>query len=169
VWNGSCPRACGHTDLGSKPSSSMYELSDPSGFSFLTSAKRIIKSCLAPGEFSTWWLSSPLLIAVHLLKWYFLSDKGFSSSFLFLYNYNAHKIVLNEIKLRFVHLQKYLILCFPLVYVFYWSISCCAMLCYRCTIQWFTIFKGYAPCIVIKCCLYSPCGTGYPCSLFYIW
>ena len=42
---------------------------------------------------------------------------------------------------------------------------------YRCTVQWFTIFKGYTPSIVIiKYCLYSLCCTIYPhnISVFYI-
>lgn len=39
---------------------------------------------------------------------------------------------------------------------------------YRCTVQWFTIFKGYPPPIVIiKYCLYSACCRIYPSSLFY--
>ena len=39
---------------------------------------------------------------------------------------------------------------------------------YRCSTEWFTIFKGYTPFIgIIKCWLYSICCNTYPCSLFY--
>ena len=42
----------------------------------------------------------------------------------------------------------------------------CTILCYKYTISWFTIIKGYTF-IVIEYWLYSLCCTVYPCSLFY--
>ena len=50
-------------------------------------------------------------------------------------------------------------------FYFYWSMDIQYYLSYRCTIQWFTIFKDYIPFIVIiKYWLHSPCCTIYPYS-----
>ena len=54
-------------------------------------------------------------------------------------------------------------------FIFYWStVPAQYYISYRCIIQWFTIFKGNTPLIVIiKYWLYSSCCAIYPCSLFY--
>ena len=39
---------------------------------------------------------------------------------------------------------------------------------FRCTMPWFTVFKGYTTFMIIKYWLYSLCCVMYPCSLF-IW
>ena len=54
---------------------------------------------------------------------------------------------------------------FLFFFYFYWSMDIQYYLSYRCTIQWFTIFKDYIPFIVIiKYWLHSPCCTIYPYS-----
>ena len=59
---------------------------------------------------------------------------------------------------------------FVILFIFLLKYSWCTILCYRCTIEWFTILKGYTPFIVIvKYWLHPLCCTIYPCSLFILY